>query len=83
MQRYIPPLEVAFISILEPIWGIIIAHLYLEEVVPHFLYLGGALILAAALLHIWSTAGKKIGIKKALRRGSLGKPYRLESSKVS
>ena len=83
MQRYIPPLEVAFISILEPIWGIIIAHLYLEEVVPHSLYLGGALILAAALLHIWSTAGKKIGIKKALRRGSLGKPYRLESSKVS
>ena len=59
MQRYIPPLEVAFISILEPVWGVIIAHLYLEEVVPHSLYLGGALILAAALLHIWSTAWQK------------------------
>jgi drug/metabolite transporter (DMT)-like permease len=74
---------VAFLSILEPIWGIILAHLYLEEVVPHTIYLGGALILAAAFLHLWSTSGKKIRIKKALRRGSFGEPYHLKSSKVS
>ncbi len=56
-HRYIEPLETAFISLLEPLWGVMIAHLYLGEVVPFSMYFGGGLIMSGTLLHVWSSSG--------------------------
>jgi drug/metabolite transporter (DMT)-like permease len=57
MQKYIEPLEVAFISILEPVWGALIAHLYLGEIPPLPVYLGGCLVIAGSLFHTLNTSG--------------------------
>ncbi len=57
MQKYIAPLEVAFLSILEPIWASIIAFAYLGELMPTAFYLAGALVVAGAVFYTWSTAG--------------------------
>lgn len=54
-HRSLDPLETSFISILEPLWGGIIAHVFLGEVGPLSLYLGGGLIMAGALVHLLGT----------------------------
>lgn len=56
MQKYISPVTVSFIYILEPILGAIIANLYLHETLPLHGYIGGSLIVAGALIHTWWTA---------------------------
>lgn len=56
MQRYIDPLEAAFISTLEPIFGVLIAYLYLSETLPVSSYIGGGLVVAGAIFHTWSSA---------------------------
>lgn len=56
LQNYISPVTVSFIYILEPVLGGIFANYYLHEVLPLDGYLGGALIVAGALIHTWGTA---------------------------
>nr|BBH85909.1 hypothetical protein KTC_06600 [Thermosporothrix sp. COM3] len=56
LQRYISPLTVAFICVLEPVLGAIFSHFYLGEMLPLDGYLGGALIVAGAIIHTWGTA---------------------------
>lgn len=51
-HRHIDPLETGFISILEPLWGALIAHVYLGERVSLPLLLGGGLILSGTLVHL-------------------------------
>jgi drug/metabolite transporter (DMT)-like permease len=58
LQRYISPITVAFIYILEPVLGAIFANLYLHELLPLNGYLGGGLIVAGALIHTWGMAGR-------------------------
>ncbi len=58
LQRYISPVTVSFISILEPIFGAIVAYLYLHEVLSFNGYLGGGLVFAGLLLHTCSTIGQ-------------------------
>lgn len=53
LQKYISPVTVSFIYILEPILGAVVAFLYLHEVLPLDGYLGGGLIVAGALIHTW------------------------------
>lgn len=53
LQKYISPVTVSFIYILEPILGAIVAALYLHEILPLDGYLGGALIVAGALINTW------------------------------
>jgi hypothetical protein len=55
MQKYIEPLEVAFISILEPIWGSLIAYVYLGENASLPVYIAGVFVIAGAIFHTWST----------------------------
>ena len=50
-QRYLSPISVAFIFILEPIWGAIIAALYLGEKLSLRGYVGGCLIVLASLIN--------------------------------
>lgn len=50
-QRYLSPISVAFIFILEPIWGAIIAAIYLGEKLNVLGYLGGSLIVMASLIN--------------------------------
>lgn len=47
-QRYISPVSVAFLYILEPIWGAIIAHIWLHETLSVIGYIGGGLIVLGA-----------------------------------
>ncbi len=51
-HRHIDPLETGFISVLEPLWGAIIAHMYLGEVVSLPMYLGGGLIISGTIVHL-------------------------------
>jgi drug/metabolite transporter (DMT)-like permease len=51
-HRYIDPLETGFISILEPLWGVLIAHLWLGEAVPLSMSVGGGLIISGTFLHL-------------------------------
>ena len=50
-QRYLSPISVAFLFILEPIFGAIIAALYLGEVLTAQGYFGGILIVIASLIN--------------------------------
>ena len=57
MQKYIVPLEVAFLSMPEPIWGSMIAYAYIGEAMPMIFYIAGGLIITGAVLHTWSSMG--------------------------
>lgn len=58
MLRYVDPLEASFIFILEPVWGALIAHLYLGETMPLLNYLGGAFITCGTVIYTWGTSGR-------------------------
>lgn len=55
-QKYISPVTVSFIYILEPVMGAIVAFIYLREVLPFYGYVGGALIVTGAIINTWKTA---------------------------
>ena len=55
LQKYISPITVSFIYILEPILGAVVAFLYLHEVLPLDGYIGGFLVVAGVLIHTWGT----------------------------
>jgi drug/metabolite transporter (DMT)-like permease len=59
LQKYISPVTVSFISILEPILGALVAFLYLHEVLPLDGYLGGGLIVTGVLIHTWGSVERK------------------------
>ncbi|MGH2497890.1 MAG: DMT family transporter [Ktedonobacteraceae bacterium] len=56
MQRYITPVTVSFIYILEPVLGAFAAAFYLHEMLPLPGYIGGLLVVAGALAHTCGTA---------------------------
>ncbi|GCE23505.1 hypothetical protein KDK_73050 [Dictyobacter kobayashii] len=55
LQKYISPVTVSFIYILEPIFGALVAYLYLHEVLPLDGYLGGLLVVTGVLIHTWGS----------------------------
>ncbi|HEV2654584.1 MAG TPA: DMT family transporter [Ktedonobacteraceae bacterium] len=57
MQKYISPVTISFLYILEPVFGAIVATLYLRETLPLNGYLGGGLIVLGAVIHTWGSAG--------------------------
>lgn len=59
LQKYLSPITVAFIFILEPIWGAIIAAIYLGEKLNLRGYLGGSLIVMASLINTVASLKKK------------------------
>jgi drug/metabolite transporter (DMT)-like permease len=67
LQKYISPVTVAFISVVEPILGALAAFLYLREVLPLDSYLGGALVVAGSLINTWG-AVERPASRPALRR---------------
>jgi drug/metabolite transporter (DMT)-like permease len=56
MQKHISPVTVSFIYILEPVFGAIIANVYLHETLPLYGYAGGTLVVLGAIVHTWGTA---------------------------
>lgn len=56
LQKYISPVTVSFIYILEPVLGAVIANIYLHEVLPLAGYIGGGLVVLGAVLHTWGSA---------------------------
>jgi drug/metabolite transporter (DMT)-like permease len=56
MQRYISPVSVSFIYILEPVLGAFVAAYYLHEMLPLAGYAGGLLVVLGAIMHISGTA---------------------------
>jgi drug/metabolite transporter (DMT)-like permease len=56
MQRFITPVTVSFIYILEPVLGAFIAAYYLHEMLPLAGYIGGLLLVLGALVHTCGTA---------------------------
>jgi drug/metabolite transporter (DMT)-like permease len=60
MLRYVDPLEASFIFILEPVWGAVIAHLYLGETMPLLTYFGGAVILCGTIIYTWGTSDRAL-----------------------
>ncbi len=63
LQKYISPVTVSFITILEPLLGAMVAFLYLREVLPLDGYLGGGLVCAGALMNTWSTRERPTSTK--------------------
>ncbi|MEZ5404754.1 MAG: DMT family transporter [Verrucomicrobiia bacterium] len=59
LQKYLSPISVAFIFILEPIWGTIIAAIYLGEKLNFIGYLGGSLIILASMLNTLSSSRRQ------------------------
>jgi drug/metabolite transporter (DMT)-like permease len=56
LQKYISPVTVSFIYILEPVLGAVIANLYLHETLPLLGYAGGILVVLGAFIHTCGTA---------------------------
>lgn len=57
-QKYISPVTVSFIYILEPVLGAVIASLYLGEMLPLQGYVGGGLVVLGALINTWNSIGQ-------------------------
>jgi len=68
LQRYISPITVSFISILEPILGALLAYFYLHEVLPLNGYLGGVLVVVGLVIHTWSTMERPL---RTVRQGQM------------
>lgn len=74
MQKYISPVTVSFIYILEPVLGAIIANFYLHEVLPVQGYIGGSLVVVGTIINTWgvsrrpSTATQSRGVFATLSR---------------
>lgn len=58
LQKYISPVTVSFIYILEPVLGALIAYLYLRETLSIQGYIGGGLVVFGAIIHTCGTMGK-------------------------
>lgn len=56
MQKYVSPVTVSFIYILEPILGAIVANIYLHETLPLQGYLGGGLVVVGTIIHTFSVS---------------------------
>lgn len=56
MQKYISPITVSFIYILEPVLGVVVAIIYLHEMLPIQGYAGGFLVVAGAIIHTWGAS---------------------------
>lgn len=56
MQKYVSPVTVSFIYILEPILGAIVANMYLHETLPLQGYLGGGLVVVGTIIHTLSVS---------------------------
>ncbi len=67
LQRFIAPLTVSFIYILEPVLGALFSYVYLHESLPLNGYIGGGLIVAGALIQTWGTAGQVLSSEQALQ----------------
>lgn len=51
LQKYISPVTVSFIYILEPVLGAVVAYLYLRETLSVVGYIGGGLVVLGAVIH--------------------------------
>lgn len=58
LQKYISPVTVSYIYILEPVLGAVMANLYLGEVLSIPGYLGGGLVVVGSLVCVWGTVGQ-------------------------
>ncbi len=56
MQKYVSPVTVSFIYILEPILGAIVANMYLHETLPLQGYFGGGLIVVGTIINTLSVS---------------------------
>ncbi len=70
MQKYISPVTVSFIYILEPVLGAIIANLYLHEILPLQGYIGGGMVIVGTLIHTWG-----VSRRPARQADHKGRPY--------
>ncbi len=73
MQKYVSPVTISFIYILEPIFGAVVAAFYLHEMLPLNGYLGGLLVVVGAVIHTWGSARRgKAGEQVSGVRSSVG-----------
>lgn len=70
LQKYISPVTVSFIYILEPILGACIAYIYLHEVLPIQGYVGGGLVVLGALVNSWGTIRQSTAKRTSASRGT-------------
>jgi drug/metabolite transporter (DMT)-like permease len=68
-QRYINPVTVAFLYVLEPVWGALIAHVGLGETLTIGGYLGGGLIVSGAVLNTWLNEPAAAVTRRGIRIG--------------
>ena len=61
LQKYISPVTVSFIYILEPVLGALIANIYLHEVLPIQGYIGGGLVVADGTASCEACASANLG----------------------
>jgi hypothetical protein len=61
LQKYIKPLTVSFIYMLEPVLGAVVAYIYLHETLSVYGYIGGALIVMGTIINTWGTAQPPTG----------------------
>lgn len=74
MQKYISPVTVSFIYILEPVLGAIIANLYLHEILPLQGYIGGGMVIVGTLIHTWGISMRPVpATSKGVRNGRDGR----------
>ncbi|HTK08238.1 MAG TPA: DMT family transporter [Ktedonobacteraceae bacterium] len=66
LQRFIAPLTVSFIYILEPVLGALFSYVYLHESLPLDGYIGGGLIVVGALIQTWGTANRSATTEQTL-----------------
>ena len=62
LQKYIKPLTVSFIYILEPVLGALVAYLYLHETMSVYGYIGGGFIVVGTLINTWGTAQRPVSM---------------------
>jgi uncharacterized membrane protein len=82
LQKYIKPLTVSFIYILEPVLGALVAYIYLRETMPIYGYIGGALIVLGTIINTWGTAQLPTDEPATQSASALYAPSSLAGSKI-
>jgi drug/metabolite transporter (DMT)-like permease len=75
LQKYIKPLTVSFIYVLEPVLGAMVAYIYLHETMPIYGYIGGVLIVMGTVINTWGTAQLPTNRSATQSAGTLYTPY--------
>lgn len=67
-QKYISAVTVAYLYVLEPVWGALIAHFWIGESITNIAYVGGVFILSGSFIKSFANDNNDVNLEKSLNK---------------